>query len=641
METGTIKKDGKGWKITLENGKSISITWSQIPPEWDGETIELLRENGQIVKMLCKGKEIAKQAAMPKFEVKRDYRDTPSIQGKRAYSPYNFIPLNDKVVAGIEFPGFEKYYYAGRYSGTINLEITTLTPLFIRGKKENFLLINGKPVLPGSSLRGMTRSLVEIASFGKFVHYYKRHLYHRIQGRDAAVNRRIGFLTLSNGKYIMYNAKSEVQSLIGRLEFQYQFTATGKRNMVGIYSGSMAKGKNFQIEYATDGTSFPVSDYVIKSYENDDTRNTEGEMGDLFFQLKNENSEFRKKFAEFSKGKELSFIGIPVWYELDSARNEVKHFGHCRNYRVPYPLSIDDYIHIPENLQNPDQTDFAEMIFGTMSKAGRVYFEDGITEMTDIFETNEAIRPKNLSSPKPTSYQHYLEQDGGRKKDWSDKTAKIRGYKLYWHRVTPTKKTDQNSKYSWAQHDPVRNEDSYPPPIKPVKTGVTFSSRIKFENLSPEELGCLLFVLELPDKCCHKLGMAKPLGLGSVQIKPSLTLINRPKRYSQLIIEDGSWNSGITETEEGSIKVFKDTFAAFIGKHGLNKDFEITGAAEKLWKSDRFRLMSKMLFFDSEKMKSENWLFETRYMSVDEEEFKDRPILPGPDDVAALGGLNT
>jgi CRISPR-associated protein (TIGR03986 family) len=75
-------------------------------------------------------------------------------------------------------------FVPGTFSGWIDLEIETLTPLYIRAatmqtgdgrwdirdvrvRSEPYTTPDGKPAIPGSSLRGMVRTLVEILSFSK------------------------------------------------------------------------------------------------------------------------------------------------------------------------------------------------------------------------------------------------------------------------------------------------------------------------------------------------------------------------------------------------------------------------------------------------------------------------------------------
>ena len=116
---------------------------------------------------------------------------------RKAIAPYNFVELPNKVVpAQVECNGKLRdndSYYSDRHTGKIICTLKTESPLYIRcglspvnfatfgdtsnedltpeqrKKKAEFFLhpSNLHPVLPGSSLRGMLRTLVEIISFSK------------------------------------------------------------------------------------------------------------------------------------------------------------------------------------------------------------------------------------------------------------------------------------------------------------------------------------------------------------------------------------------------------------------------------------------------------------------------------------------
>lgn len=116
---------------------------------------------------------------------------------RKAIAPYNFIELPNKIVpAQVESNGKlrdNNRYYSDRHTGKIICTLKTESPLYIRcglnpvdfatfsdlsnedltpeqrKKKAEFFLhpSNLNPVLPGSSLRGMLRTLVEIISFSK------------------------------------------------------------------------------------------------------------------------------------------------------------------------------------------------------------------------------------------------------------------------------------------------------------------------------------------------------------------------------------------------------------------------------------------------------------------------------------------
>lgn len=101
-------------------------------------------------------------------------------------SPYNFVPLSDKVV----FPDWADQVshdipFKDGISGKIDLEVTLQSDTYIRNggkwddneKKDNdsdcqkffTAKVNGeeKYIIPGTSFKGMIRNVVEIASFGK------------------------------------------------------------------------------------------------------------------------------------------------------------------------------------------------------------------------------------------------------------------------------------------------------------------------------------------------------------------------------------------------------------------------------------------------------------------------------------------
>lgn len=83
------------------------------------------------------------------------------------WNPYRLIPVekvHDKK------PPLSDEVFKGK-SGTFKCTLKNLTPLFIgknRNNEKNFLTKNGNPVIPGTSLKGMFRSLAEIVGKGCF-----------------------------------------------------------------------------------------------------------------------------------------------------------------------------------------------------------------------------------------------------------------------------------------------------------------------------------------------------------------------------------------------------------------------------------------------------------------------------------------
>ncbi|NQW62032.1 MAG: TIGR03986 family CRISPR-associated RAMP protein [Deltaproteobacteria bacterium] len=100
------------------------------------------------------------------------------------HAPYGFVPLNDDVfcpewnaTVTQDFP------VDGGFSGTFRIAVEAETDIFVRGATDPtsfFRGPEGKHAIPGSSLRGAIRSIVEIASFG----YMRRANNHRYGVRD-------------------------------------------------------------------------------------------------------------------------------------------------------------------------------------------------------------------------------------------------------------------------------------------------------------------------------------------------------------------------------------------------------------------------------------------------------------------------
>jgi CRISPR/Cas system CSM-associated protein Csm3 (group 7 of RAMP superfamily) len=112
----------------------------------------------------------------------------------RMPAPYAFVPLASQVVSAENLLQRESKDQAPTvldepflgddegWSGTFDLEVEALTPILVRGAsepgKEQHAKFNrtpdGKYAIPGSSLRGMLRNVVEIASFAKMSRVYDR-----------------------------------------------------------------------------------------------------------------------------------------------------------------------------------------------------------------------------------------------------------------------------------------------------------------------------------------------------------------------------------------------------------------------------------------------------------------------------------
>jgi hypothetical protein len=167
--------------------------------------------------------------------------------------------------------------------------------------------------------------------------------------------------------------------------------------------------------------------------------------------------------------------------------------------------------------------------------------------------------------------------------------------------------------------------------VRVLNKDANFKSSIRFENLTSKELGALLSAIDLPPGCYHKLGMGKPLGLGSVHIGiEKLTIIEREDRYSKLFNDVNQWKTGeVDKTEE--IDDYKKTFEDFM-LNQLVLAGEISESAKNLWAIDRLSELKTILTFEHDLSNDQvAWPNRTRYQTL--REFRDRPVLPEPSEV--------
>ena len=190
---------------------------------------------------------------------------------------------------------------------------------------------------------------------------------------------------------------------------------------------------------------------------------------------------------------------------------------------------------------------------GGHALASRIRFSDavlapGVTKEQALEERDVILRI--LSSPKPPSPALYFRKKAGAS-DWIGK-AQLKpedhapqGRKVYLHhRVAP-------GNQPWKTRDEQENRDQKTR-VRPIRAGQTFAFRISFDNLTDQELGLLLYALAPDEAFHHKIGMGKPLGLGSVKIQVRRQgLIDRKERYTlaglradryQRLIESGDAN---------------------------------------------------------------------------------------------------
>lgn len=160
------------------------------------------------------------------------------------------------------------------------------------------------------------------------------------------------------------------------------------------------------------------------------------------------------------------------------------------------------------------------------------YREDG-PEAPPLNEKGEQwFTLKILASPKPPSPAMYFRPKQGAgyiaKKNLAPGLHHPQGRKFYLHHGEDSR--------DWQSH-PGNREDpklkKQKMSVRPLRAGLTFWFHFDFDNLSETELQLLCYALRPTGRFRHKLGLGKPLGLGSVRLEPAgLFLVGRLQRYS-------------------------------------------------------------------------------------------------------------
>lgn len=665
----------------------------------------------------------------------------PSRPKRTARAPYNFIPPADPMIT---FAADERNplvvdqsrYQNGRWTGWIDVTLTTRSPLYVRGaltpsdhekmerqeksgEQDNTPHLDkvrnrpdffhtgdpSKPVIPGSSLRGMIRSLAEILGHGKLKPVMNTPLVYRAVGDTSShgeayrkllmveePDRKHYYTPLFKAGYIRYKQET------GRWYIQpAQETADGatygRINHRRIPQGRLQpwhKSRNAQELYVRFG---PLDFQEVKGsflhikYAKVPEASSSSDSGLTQAVLVRSGHMFSKKteavFLPPNEDDTVPWIPIPDGSDPDDARDLVTayrdqvtpeqekllgrdgvlldyqpvfylvqngnllfFFGHTQMFRMPYPRSPQEFLPPPH--WDDSRMDFAEAMFGTArgkaetGLAGRIFISDARLrneQEKDVWlPGNPVVIPKVLSSPKPTTFQHYLAQPnpdvpqgkGLHTYNSSPAQTTLRGHKLYWHKGREVNRAD----FAENERDIVRQKDKIHTQIKPVREGVQFTFKVYFENLLPAELGLLWWTIALPvtdgREYCHKLGMGKPLGLGAVKLEPTLHLIQPETRYANLfdIPESPSdWAAGEADLTQQALDEAISNFETFILRRSKRPE-------AKLADTDRVRMLFAMLAWPGPHPEN------TRYMEIERpdpqakwgktNEYKERPVLPDP-----------
>ncbi len=569
---------------------------------------------------------------------------TVSTKERAGRAPYNFVPLPREAWKRVSEPPKANAFQEGCHTGEMEVGLLLKTDFYTRGMwkaaeyrkqvRETIqplpYMVDGQVRLPGSSLRGMVRSLIEILSFSPMGEINNTQMFFRSVAsvpdpgnvrsfepqakaykdlllQNQELKAQAGYLYGSRkGWYIQ---PATVCPATERSWHRYRTRETWIRRKVrfdiedGGYEVRMnPQGREEGWLVCSGGMNGKQKQWIVRAEDPDQDKKVELPW-DLVAAYKENGVTKQIRDANFDYNDQSK--GVPCFYVTDPKGN-VAAFGHTAFMRMPYERTPREALP-PNQKKLPAEWDFVERLFGRVQAKGvpgargRVSFEDGVVEDAKLTDKRRTA----LGQPKPTTYQHYLVQADERVAKsihWDGDVdgggdVYLRGHKMYWHRPLVT----ENAGKGEARKDNVATE------FIPVANGVTFRARIRFENLSDAELGALLTALALPQGCAHKLGMAKPLGFGSIQVvRLGIRLREVAKRYGSF------FDAGICRLATGERRLSaeefvakQDAFAAAVLGEGVR--------VGQLWSHPRLAELRAMLTL-GEAQFTDAWSNKTRYL---------------------------
>ena len=539
-------------------------------------------------------------------------------------APYNFVPLSSKVV----FPEWGTQISIDRpfedgISGTIEVKYTAKTPVFIgNGKKDNntvnsnYKAANGKNAIPGSSIRGMLRNVIEIASFGKFNRVsdaalsvrdlqnrelYSAHLTLDKGNRTYESLSKAGWLVYENNMWFLYPVlyhrvedkkleevypklgdlrkrrefESRVRPIIKDVSVYFSTEETDKHRhhggMILVYSKidnlrlqkfSGAK-HGFSVLTGQPGRSFnkkqnrEVGKHLDFIFEDKGTTKIEVSYETLlqFKQANTPRASDQKRGLDLTKKlNDCKEIGYPgiPVFYLSDSRGNLDSLGLSLMYRLPYKNSLHDAIKNSSEENFSDRLDFVECLFGKIKNTKK-----------DSSECNFSLRGR-------VQFEDATTDNGalGNQVDTILGNPKPTYYPNY------IEQNSSNSNYKtlmdndvrlrgWKRY-PVKNitnpmavgegQENVKSCFQPLQPNTVFNGKIHFHNLKKEELGALLWAITWGNdkNLSHAIGMGKPYGFG--QIKANISSLEYLNNNSC----NNEYNSSSESEINDWIKIFTD-----------------------------------------------------------------------------------
>lgn len=191
----------------------------------------------------------------------------------------------------------------------------------------------------------------------------------------------------------------------------------------------------------------------------------------------------------------------PVFYIRLGGR---LYFGFTPRLRLFYEKTIFEGL---SDEQKKEGVDYSRSLFGYSSEResykSRLSFMDAELKQEKWKTTEDAFLV--LGGPKPTSYLDYLKGEKGKAVSYNQ-DFELRGVKQYWLK-------------DHVQQGAVGKNEKVAARFRPFDKGAIFKGEIRFNNLTKEELGMVLWGLLLEKDSNQNIGKGKPYGYGRMKVR--------------------------------------------------------------------------------------------------------------------------
>lgn len=508
------------------------------------------------------------------------------------HAPYNFVPVANYVARGWYKNGEpilpeQDAPWRDGLCGQIPLTLIAETPLLVSdgrteerdgiGVRRFSLSSDKRPEIPGTSLKGMLRAVVEIASFsamtliedrrfglrdlsGPSADSYRRKFQYQGNGqgkslggwlRRATSAEHVGqdpsgwviepcevtryahdsftgdfaeaFRRLQKEKKLEKKEAPRIYAAFARAHGTQWQSALAVGNGELVFTGNPSRKKRKEFVFETTGEPpVPVPDHVWRGFLDVHERQEKPSSTWMWW----------KKRLQLEPWNPNSDGGlpqdptdrIPVFWLRDGP--EVTSMGLAQMFKMSG--SVSTRAALPEaHREQTLEPDLAELLFGRVTTDGAQSFRGRVSldagQLTNRDYAEKDMGETVTSTPKPGFFPAYLRQQepppGSRRRyvTWVDENAQMRGWKRY----------------------PVQKKEAYKPPAppegiskssrsrlmpivpKPGDGPLEFETMLRFHNLRPFELGALLWALDFGGDVTsrHSLGMGKPYGWGCARLE--------------------------------------------------------------------------------------------------------------------------